>query len=245
MDDAPVRMTNPYYDPGSQRGARVRDLFGSIARRYDVLNDLQSAGLHRFWKNRLAREASPYPGMRVLDLCSGTGDVARRLSARGAWVVGTDFSGPMLAVAANRSQARETSAAWVRADALHLPFLDEAFDAITISYGLRNVADRATALREMARVCRREGQLLILDFARPPGRPLRQLYDLYLRGVVPLFGRWFAGNADAYAYILESLRHYPDPEQLAGELTAAGWTSIRIDRLMGGMMTLHRACWPG
>ncbi|RME89871.1 MAG: bifunctional demethylmenaquinone methyltransferase/2-methoxy-6-polyprenyl-1,4-benzoquinol methylase UbiE, partial [Verrucomicrobia bacterium] len=201
-------MSSGYYQPGEQRAARVRDLFGSIARRYDLLNDLQSFGLHRWWKRRLVREARPAPGRRLLDVCCGTGDVALRLARAGAEVTGLDFSEPMLAVARRRADPG-LRVEFVQGDALALPFEDGRFDAVTIAYGLRNLADPQAGLREMARVTRPGGRLLILDFGKPARPWWRGLYFAYLRLAVPMLGRLFSGDREAYAYILESLRHYP------------------------------------
>lgn len=232
-------MANPFYQRGAQRAGRVRDLFGVIARRYDLINDLQSLGLHRAWKRRLARLARLGPGRRALDVCCGTGDVAFALARSGARVTGVDFSPAMLAVARERAGRRAGEVEFLEGDALHLPFAKDSFDAVTISYGLRNLADFAAGLAEMRRVLRPGGRLLVLDFGKPANRLWRGLYFTYLRTVVPVFGRLFAGRAEAYAYILESLRHYPGQQDVAELMRSQGLMNIRVLNLLGGAMAIN------
>jgi demethylmenaquinone methyltransferase/2-methoxy-6-polyprenyl-1,4-benzoquinol methylase len=234
---------NVFYQPGAGRAAGVRDLFGGIASRYDLLNDLQSFGLHRWWKRRLVNLAAPAPGRVMLDLCCGTGDIALRLAAHGAAVVGLDFSEPMLAVARRRGSAGRPrgNIVFVQGDALHIPFADETFDAVTISYGLRNLASVEAGLREMWRVARPGGRLLVLDFGKPDLPIWRGLYFGYLRWMVPLFGRVFARNSEAYAYILESLRHYPAQRGVAALLQALPTCDGRVFNLLGGVMGINFA----
>jgi demethylmenaquinone methyltransferase/2-methoxy-6-polyprenyl-1,4-benzoquinol methylase len=234
-------MANPFYQPGARRADQVRALFRTIARRYDLINDLQSLGLHRRWKRRLVALAQLGPGQRALDVCCGTGDVALALARTGAQVTGLDFSPEMLAVARRRAQTSNAPVEFVQGDALALPFADATFDAVTISYGLRNLADFAAGLAEMARVLRPGGRLVVLDFGKPARRGWRAVYFAYLRVAVPLFGWVFAGRADAYAYILESLRHYPDQAGVAELLQRQGLERVRVIELLGGAMVLHRA----
>jgi len=229
-----------FYDPGAQRAAKVRDLFGTIASRYDLINDLQSLGLHRWWKKRLLRLADPRPGEAALDVCCGTGDVALGLAERGAEVIGLDFSEPMLAVARRRSGGRP-GVRFVCEDAEQLPYPEERFDIVTVAYGLRNLSDWRKGLREMWRVMRPGGRLLILDFGKPRHPAWRRLYFSYLRCVVPRFGRWFCGDAETYSYILESLTHYPAQEGVAAELRRLGAEESRVVDLLGGVMSIHWA----
>ncbi len=231
-------MNNPFYVPGAQRAAKVGELFGTIARRYDFLNDLQSLGLHRHWKRRLVRLARIGPGQHALDVCCGTGDVAFALARTGARVTGLDFSPEMLAVARHRARGSTGAVEFVQGDALALPFADAVFDAVTVSYGLRNLADFRAGLAEMARVLRRGGRLVVLDFGKPSNRLWRALYFAYLRRVVPLFGWLFAGRAEAYAYILESLHHFPDPQGVAALLRSVGLGPVQVMNLLGGAMAL-------
>jgi demethylmenaquinone methyltransferase/2-methoxy-6-polyprenyl-1,4-benzoquinol methylase len=234
-------MANPFYQPGARRADQVRALFRAIARRYDLINDLQSLGLHRRWKRRLVGLAQLGPGQHALDVCCGTGDVALALARTGAEVTGLDFSPEMLAVARRRAQVSNTPVDLVQGDALALPFADATFDAVTISYGLRNLADFAAGVGEMARVLRPGGRLVVLDFGKPAHRVWRAVYFAYLRVAVPLFGWVFAGRADAYAYILESLCHYPDQAGVAELLRRQGLERVRVVELLGGAMALHRA----
>jgi demethylmenaquinone methyltransferase/2-methoxy-6-polyprenyl-1,4-benzoquinol methylase len=234
-------MPNAFYQPGRDRAARVQDLFGAIAGRYDLINDLQSFGLHRFWKRRLLTLAQAGSGDRVLDLCCGTGDVALRFAGTGAAVVGVDFSRPMLAVAASRSQKLSREVLWVNGDALQLPFPDAAFQIVTVSYGLRNLADVEAGLREMLRVTLPGGRLLVLDFGKPRRAWLRAAYFAYLKHWVPLFGRVLCGDAATYGYILESLRHYPAQEGVAVMMRELGCRQVQVRNLLGGMMSINYA----
>jgi len=238
-------MASPFYDPGEQRAAKVNDLFAAIARRYDLLNDLQSLGLHRFWKQRVVRLAQVTPGARALDVCCGTGDIALRLARAGAAVVGLDFSDAMLAVAGKRQKAeggrQVGEVSFVHGDAQKLPFHEAEFDIVTVGYGLRNLASWETGLREMARVAKPGGRLLVLDFGKPANPVWRALYFGYLRLAVPVLGRVFAGSADAYAYILESLRHYPAQLGVAAKLRELNLVEVQTLNLLGGAMSLHRA----
>lgn len=237
-------MSGGYFQPGEQRAARVGDLFGAIARRYDLLNDLQSFGLHRLWKRRLVRLSGAGPGKRVLDVCCGTGDVSLALARRGAEVVGLDFSEPMLAVARGRIPT-DANVTFVQGDALDLPFGAAEFDAVTISYGLRNLADIPGGLAEMLRVIRPGGQVLILDFGKPGNAFWRAAYFGYLRVVVPLLGRFVSGNREAYAYILESLKHYPAQAGVSGMLKSLPVEAVEARNLLGGIMSIHRATKAG
>jgi demethylmenaquinone methyltransferase/2-methoxy-6-polyprenyl-1,4-benzoquinol methylase len=236
-------MTNPFYKPGEQRAAAVNDLFAAIARRYDLINDLQSFGLHRRWKRRLADLAAVRPGDRALDLCCGTGDIAFALARRGAAVVGLDFSEAMLQVAVARSRKAGAPAPaglrFQRGDAQQIPFPDDSFDIVTVGYGLRNLSSWETGLREMRRVAKPGGRLLVLDFGKPDNALWRGLYFAHLRCAVPVLGRLFAGNAAAYAYILESLQHYPAQRGVEAKLRELGLENTRIENLLGGMMSIN------
>ncbi len=255
-------MANSYYAPGAHRAEKVGDLFAGIAGRYDLLNDLQSFGLHRRWKRRLVQLARVKPGDTALDLCCGTGDVAFALARAGADVTGLDFSEPMLEVARARSlmfkvqsskfqvaeAASETSATphssyriphFQQGDALRTPFADASFDVVSISYGLRNLADFDAGLREMWRVARPGARLLVLDFGKPDNAAWRALYFAHLRWCVPLFGRAFCKNAPAYAYIHESLIHYPAQRGVEAKLRELGAVNLRTVNLIGGAMSIN------
>jgi demethylmenaquinone methyltransferase/2-methoxy-6-polyprenyl-1,4-benzoquinol methylase len=236
-------MANAFYDPGDQRAAKVNQLFAPIARRYDFINDLQSFGLHRLWKNRLVRMTNLAPGNAALDVCCGTGDIAQRLARAGARVKGLDFSSPMLEVARERNKAHaqgpQTVVEFLQGDALDLPFEADTFDAVTVGYGLRNLSSWEKGLAEMVRVARPGGRVLVLDFGKPDDRLWRALYFTYLRLVVPLLGLVFCRNSSAYAYILESLKHYPAQNGVAKRMQSLGLTNIRIVNLLGGMMSIN------
>jgi demethylmenaquinone methyltransferase/2-methoxy-6-polyprenyl-1,4-benzoquinol methylase len=244
----PARMANPFYSPGEQRAARVNDLFAAIASRYDLINDVQSLGLHRSWKRRVLELAAVRPGERALDVCCGTGDLALALAARGATVTGLDFSEPMLGVAERRlaevqtllSRAGEKlSVDFQHGDAMRLPFADAAFDIVTVGYGLRNLASWETGLSEMVRVSKPGARLIVLDFGKPDNRLWRAVYFGYLRLFVPLFGLIFCRSARAYAYILESLKHYPAQQGVAAKMQESGLVNARIENLLGGAMSIN------
>lgn len=239
-------MANTFFDPGDQRAAKVSNLFTRIAPRYDLINDLQSFGLHRRWKRRVVETARPAPGQRALDVCCGTGDLAFALAQRGAEVVGLDFNAAMLEVATQRLSKRTSSETipligFVRGDAQHLPFADGSFDIVTVGYGLRNLADWQTGLQEISRVTRAGGRLVILEFGKP-GNPLwRSLYFAYLKLFVPCLGLAFCGSAAAYSYILESLKHYPAQNGVAAKMRELNLADVKIINFLGGVMSINYA----
>ena len=244
-------MSNVFYAPGERRAAKVNDLFAAIARRYDLLNDLQSFGLHRLWKRRAVRLAQVRPGDRALDLCCGTGDIAFALARRGADTTGLDFSGKMLDVAKRRSRKLETGSLnkvpnpelrapnFIQGDAQAIPFPDHSFDIVTVGYGLRNLADWERGLDEMNRVARPGARLVVLDFGKPPNTLWRKIYFAHLKCSVPLMGWLFCGNAQAYAYILESLKNYPAQTGVAEKMRGLRLSNIRIINLLGGAMAIN------
>jgi len=245
-ESIPPAMGNEFYDPGNQRAARVNDLFSAIASRYDLLNDLQSFGLHRVWKRRLVRLARAQPGERALAVCCGTGDITLALAACGARAVGVDFSGPMLRMAEARSQKSggrfptpDLQPLFIRGDAQQIPFADNGFEIVTVGYGLRNLASWEAGLREMQRVAKLGGRVLTLDFGKPDNGLWRGLYFGYLKLCVPVLGRIFCGNAAAYAYILESLKHYPAQRGMAAKMSELGLGMVRTVNLLGGIMSIH------
>jgi demethylmenaquinone methyltransferase/2-methoxy-6-polyprenyl-1,4-benzoquinol methylase len=249
-DATKIAMTNEYYKPGEDRAARVGQLFASIARRYDLINDIQSFGLHRRWKKRVLNLTRVQPGQRALDLCCGTGDITFALAAKGAEATGLDFSEPMLEVARekaarlNPNDAAKSPAArtqFIHGDAQQIPFPANAFDVVTIGYGLRNLADLDTGLRDMLRVTRPGGRFVALEFGKPANGLWRAIYFGYLKFMLPIFGKLFCGNSAAYAYILESLSHYPAQEGVAEKLAQLGWRNIRVIDLLGGVMSIHYA----
>ena len=241
-------MSNIFYVPGEQRAARVNDLFAAIARRYDLLNDLQSFGLHRRWKRRVVELAAVKPGDRALDLCCGTGDLALALAKRGAEVIGLDFSGAMLAIAEQRreknSKPQILKLKFVQGDAQEIPFPDQSFDIVIVGYGLRNLASWETGLAEMSRVARPGGRLVALDFGKPANAAWRGIYFTHLEISVPLLGWLFCGNAQAYAYILESLNHYPAQAGVAAKMRELKLANVRVINLLGGAMAINYGAKP-
>jgi demethylmenaquinone methyltransferase/2-methoxy-6-polyprenyl-1,4-benzoquinol methylase len=235
-----MAVSNVFYAPGEQRAAKVNDLFAAIARRYDLLNDLQSFGLHRRWKHRVVELAAVRPGQRALDVCCGTGDIALALARGGPEVTGLDFSQAMLEIAKARGQKSEIRPpVFLQGDAQQLPFSDNSFDAVTIGYGLRNLSSCETGLREMVRVARPGGRLVVLDFGKPPNALWRAIYFTHLKISVPLMGWLFGGNADAYAYILESLKHYPAQQGVAEKMRELNLSNVRVINLLGGAMAIN------
>jgi len=236
-------VSNVFYVPGEQRAAKVNDLFAAIARRYDLLNDLQSFGFHRRWKRRVIALAAVKPGDRALDLCCGTGHLALALAQRGAEAVGLDFSGAMLEIAEKRrrkSLKTETlNLKFIQGDAQQIPFPDHAFDIVTVGYGLRNLTNWEAGLVEMNRVAKPGARLVVLDFGKPPNAIWRAIYFAHLRISVPLLGWIFCGNAQAYAYILESLKRYPAQAGVAAKMRELNLANARVINLLGGAMAIN------
>jgi demethylmenaquinone methyltransferase / 2-methoxy-6-polyprenyl-1,4-benzoquinol methylase len=237
-------VSNAFFSPGEDRAARVNDLFAAIARRYDLLNDLLSLGLHRDWKRRVTDLAAVQPGGRALDLCCGTGDIAFALARRGAAVTGLDFSRKMLDVAEARNIVRDPKSGarnptFIQGDAQQIPFPDGTFDAVTVGYGLRNLASWEAGLAEMQRVAKPGARLVVLDFGKPANALWRKIYFSHLRGSVPLIGWLFCGNANAYAYILESLNHYPAQLAVAEKMRDLKLVEVRVINLLGGAMAIN------
>ena len=236
-------MSNAYYTPGDQRAAKVNDLFARIARRYDFLNDLQSFGLHRGWKRRVVHLAAAAAGDRALDLCCGTGDIAFALAQRAAETTGLDFSPQMLEVAASRQQANSKQIKhrlnFIQGDAQQLPFPENAFDIVTVGYGLRNLTSWERGLDEMFRVAKPGARLIVLDFGKPANALWRRLYFAHLKLSVPLMGWLFCGDASAYAYILESLKHYPAQLAVAEKMRQLKLNNVQVINLLGGAMAIN------
>jgi demethylmenaquinone methyltransferase/2-methoxy-6-polyprenyl-1,4-benzoquinol methylase len=235
-------VSNVFYAPGDARAAKVNELFARIARRYDLINDLQSFGLHRSWKRRVAAMAKVSPGARALDLCCGTGDISFALARRGAETTGLDFSAEMLSVAAQRQihlPSPISNLKFLQGDAQQLPFAENSFDIVTVGYGLRNLASWERGLEEMLRVARPGARLIVLDFGKPANAFWRAVYFTHLKMSVPLIGLLFCGNASAYAYILESLKHYPAQLAVAEKMRALQLANVRVINLLGGAMAIN------
>jgi demethylmenaquinone methyltransferase/2-methoxy-6-polyprenyl-1,4-benzoquinol methylase len=216
----------------------VASMFDGVARRYDLTNTVLSGGRDRAWR-RATREALRLePGERVLDLAAGTAVSTVELAGAGARAVAVDFSLGMLRAGRRRAVPK------VAGDALALPFADGSFDAATISFGLRNVADPDAALRELARVTRPGGRLVVCEFSRPTWAPLRTVYTGYLMRALPAVARRVSSNPDAYVYLAESIRAWPSQPELASRIAAAGWERVGWRDLTGGIVALHRATRP-
>jgi len=216
-------------------------MFDRIAGRYDLLNDALSLGQDRYWRKIVARAVGAGPGQLVLDLAAGTGTSSRVFTAAGARCVACDFSLGMLQVGARRPAS---GLRFVAGDALALPFADAAFDAVTISFGLRNVADTGQALAELLRVTRPGGRLVVCEFSKLPVAGLNTLYEQYLARVLPLIAGRLSGNAEAYDYLSESIRDWPGQAELGRQIGAAGWSGVRWRNLTFGVVALHLARRP-
>jgi demethylmenaquinone methyltransferase/2-methoxy-6-polyprenyl-1,4-benzoquinol methylase len=215
----------------------VAAMFDGVAERYDLTNDVLSLGQTRLWRKAVAQAIAARPGERVLDLAAGTGTSSLPFLEAGASVVACDFSLGMLEVGRQRNPGLD----FIAGDATHLPFRDAAFDAVTISFGLRNVEDTTGALRELRRVTKPGGRLLVCEFSHPTFAPFRTVYLEYLMRALPAIANKVASNPEAYVYLAESIRAWPDQRGLATLLQASGWAKVAWRDLTGGIVTLHRA----
>jgi demethylmenaquinone methyltransferase/2-methoxy-6-polyprenyl-1,4-benzoquinol methylase len=216
----------------------VAQMFDGVAKHYDRTNSLTSLGIDRHWRSVTARELALAPGEKVLDIAAGTAVSTVGLAASGAWCVAADFSFGMLSRGARRNVPK------VAADALHLPFADDSFDAVTVSFGLRNMKGTVDALAEMRRVVRPGGRLVVCEFSTPTFPPFRIVYLNYLMRALPAMARKVASNPDAYVYLAESIRAWPAQRQLAELVEQAGWRDVEWTNLTGGIVALHRARKP-
>lgn len=231
--------------PVAEKAARVRQVFESVAGNYDLMNDLMSAGTHRLWKRFALSQTGLRPGQRALDVAGGTGDLAAGLSKQvgdQGLVVLTDINAAMLAEGRDALTDRGIVAnvRYSLANAERLPFPDSSFDCVTIGFGLRNVTDKAAALRSMQRLLKPGGQLLILEFSHPVAPGLKSLYDTYSFSVLPWLGKVVARDEASYRYLAESIRRFPQQQALVGMMQEAGLESCRYHNLTGGIVALHR-----
>lgn len=225
-----------------KRPQDVAAMFDRTAQRYDLTNDVLSLGQARLWRRAVARAVDARPGDVVLDVAAGTGTSAASYVRTGGRCVACDFSQGMLRVGARRrGGAAVGGVTFVGGNALALPFADAAFDAVTISFGLRNLADIDAGLAEMLRVTRPGGRLVVCEFSQPVWRPVRTVYVEYLMRALPGIARRVSSNPDSYVYLVESIRDWPDQPALARRLHAAGWESVRWRNLSGGIVALHQA----
>ena len=220
--------------------ADVAARFDDVAKRYDITNDILSLGQDRRWRKAVVDAVGAQPGERVLDLAAGTGTSSQPFADRGADVVPCDFSLGMLRVG---KQARP-HLSFTAGDGTRLPFADNTFDAVTISFGLRNIVDPQAGLRELLRVTRPGGRLVVCEFSHPTWAPFRTVYIEYLMKALPPIARAVSSSPDAYVYLAESIRAWPDQEGLAGRISEAGWGEVKWRNLSGGIVALHHATAP-
>ena len=223
------------------KAQRVRGVFDSVATRYDLMNDLMSMGLHRLWKGYTVMVANAQPGWQVLDIAGGTGDLAlafaRKVGSTGT-VVHTDINEAMLRTGRDRLIDAGVILPTTVCDAERLPFEDRRFDLVSVAFGLRNMTHKDAALREMARVLKPGGKLLVLEFSEV-APPLKRLYDLYSFGVLPRLGRWVAGDEASYRYLAESIRMHPNQAALKALMQQCGFAHVDVHNLSGGVVALH------
>ena len=234
-------------DPREKPGL-VRGVFDRVASRYDLMNDVMSAGVHRLWKDATAARLNPQPGETIIDCAGGTGDMARRFAdlarrarqRRGgedARILVVDYNAEM--IAAGRSRGLSPEIAWAVGDAQGLPLPDACADAYVISFGIRNVTDIPAALREARRVLKPGGRFLCLEFSRPPAPALARLYDAYSFRVIPFMGEQIAGDRESYQYLVESIRRFPDQKTFQSLVEAAGFRRAGYTNFTGGVAALH------
>jgi len=224
----------------SKDPSAVAAMFDGVAQRYDLANDVLALGQTRVWRRAVVLAVKPQPGEMILDLAAGTGTSSVPFAKAGSHVIPTDFSLGMLRV----GHERQPELPFVAGDGLNLPFRDNSFDAATISFGLRNLTDRAVGLAEFRRVLKPGGRLVICEFSSPTLKPLRTIYTEYLMKALPAVATKVATNPDAYVYLAESIRAWPDQAELADEITAAGFTEVQWRNLTGGIVAVHRAVNP-
>jgi demethylmenaquinone methyltransferase/2-methoxy-6-polyprenyl-1,4-benzoquinol methylase len=248
MTDTPPRTTHFGFETVDEadKAGRVHGVFASVAARYDLMNDAMSLGIHRLWKDAAIDWLAPWPGMRLVDVAGGTGDIAfrflGRLKGRGHATV-VDMTADMLAEGRKRAEATSFADAldWVVGDAMALPLPGGSFDAYTISFGIRNVTRIEDALAEAFRVLRPGGRLMVLEFSRVPNDALRWAYDRYSFNVIPGLGQALAGDRASYQYLVESIRRFPDQEAFAAMIAAAGFERVAYRNLSMGIAALHSA----
>jgi demethylmenaquinone methyltransferase/2-methoxy-6-polyprenyl-1,4-benzoquinol methylase len=228
----------------SQKAVQVAEVFHSVAGKYDLMNDLMSMGVHRLWKRFTIELSGVRPGHQVLDIAGGTGDLAMKFSdlvGPSGKVVLADINASMLKV--GRSRLADSGYAgnieYVQADAEHLPFPDNSFNAVSIAFGLRNVTDKDQALRDMARVLKPGGKLMVLEFSKPTNPLLSKTYDTYSFTALPFMGKLIAGDSESYKYLAESIRMHPDQDTLKAMMETAGFANCKYHNMTGGIVALH------
>jgi demethylmenaquinone methyltransferase/2-methoxy-6-polyprenyl-1,4-benzoquinol methylase len=228
-----------------EKAGRVREVFDSVASRYDLMNDLMSGGMHRLWKRFTIELSGVRPGQTVLDIAGGTGDLAAKFSQRvgpDGHVILADINAAMLSVGRDRliDKGALNNISVSQADAQFLPYADNSIDCITIAFGLRNVTDKALALRSMYQILKPGGRLLVLEFSKPTSPLLSQAYDAYSFSALPFMGKLITNDADSYRYLAESIRKHPDQETLLEMVEDAGFVDCRYHNMTGGIVAIHR-----
>jgi len=223
-----------------EKTRRVGHVFSSVARRYDLMNDLMSGGMHRLWKDRFVARVKPRAGEEILDMAGGTGDVAFRMAKRGAHVTVADINADMLEVGKQRAEKRElTGLGWNIENAERLSFADASFDAYTIVFGIRNVSDIPAALREAGRVLKRGGRFFCMEFSSSDWPGFSNLYDAYAANVIPKVGKVVTNDEESYRYLVESIRRFPKPNAFKAMITDAGFVRAAAEPMLGGLVTIH------
>ena len=229
--------------PESEKAGKVQGVFGSVASKYDVMNDAMSLGIHRIWKDAMMDWLAPRPGTRLLDVAGGTGDISFRYLQRAGQAHSTvlDLTEAMLVEGRKRAEAAHMSDSldWVVGDAMKLPFADNSFDTYTISFGIRNVTRPQEALNEAYRVLRPGGRLMVLEFSQIPNDMMQKVYDLYSFNIIPRLGQMIANDRDSYQYLVESIRKFPDQDSFLGMVRQAGFENAKYRNLTMGIACLH------
>lgn len=243
MSDRKTWFGNQRVD-AARKTELVKGVFSSVAGRYDLMNDLMSLGIHRLWKSALLDWLQPKPGLTYLDVAGGTGDIAFGIQARapGASILVCDLTLDMIEEGRNRALDRGMTGdaiGWVNGNAEDLPVASHSFDAYTIAFGLRNVADMQKALKEAYRALRPGGRFLCLEFSHVAFEPLRKLYDVYSFQVLPQLGHFVAKDKDSYLYLAESIRRFPPQRELCSHMRDAGFAEVKYRNLSGGIAALH------
>ncbi len=230
------------YEEGSpeEKTERVGAVFSSVAKKYDVMNDAMSVGMHRLWKDKFVRRVKPRPGEQILDMAGGTGDIAFRMAAQGAQITVSDINQDMLDVGIDRAMERGLdSLVWSRQNAEELSFPSRFFDAYTIPFGIRNVTRIDQALAEAHRVLKHGGRFYCLEFSTTEWPGFKEIYDFYSHRLVPKIGQAIAGDADSYRYLIESIRRFPTMPEFEGMIRDAGFTRTRVEPILGGLVAIH------
>ncbi|BEU99270.1 class I SAM-dependent methyltransferase [Novosphingobium olei] len=226
--------------PAEEKQARVGAVFSSVAKKYDIMNDAMSGGMHRLWKDRFVRRVKPRAGESILDMAGGTGDIAFRMAPSGADITVSDINQDMLDVGMERAEKRGISGlSWSCQNAEELSFDDRTFDAYTIAFGIRNVTHIDKALAEAFRVLKRGGRFYCLEFSTTEWPGFAQAYDVYSHKLVPQIGKAIAGDADSYRYLIESIRRFPKMREFEGMIRTAGFRHTKVEPIMGGLVAIH------